>query len=186
MRHMALSVALCAALLSGCGGGTALTPGPALTGQAPVYRVAPDDKVRVTVFGETELTNTYTIGSDGTIAMPLIGNVKVAGLTLPELQGEIAQRLSRGYIRNPKVAADIPEYRPFYILGEVNRSGQYPYRVGMTVEAAVATAGGFTYRANRKVVAIKHGREPGEKRYRLSSDLIILPGDTVRVLERYF
>lgn len=152
----------------------------------PVYRLAPDDKVKIDVYGETELTGQYLVGSDGRISFPLIGMVQASGLTLAQLQERLTERLAARYLKHPQVSADIVEYRPFFILGEVNHAGQFPYRVGMTVTAAVATAGGFTYRANKHTVAIKHTGEAGEHKVKLTPDLLVGPGDTVRVLERFF
>ena len=153
---------------------------------APVYRLAPDDRLRITVFGEPDLTGPFTVGSDGNLSFPLIGNVKASGLTIGELQAALTSRLGAKYLKNPKVAAELVDYRPFYILGEVNKPGQYPYRSGISVVAAVATAGGFTYRANHKTVAIKHVGRPGEEKVKLGADLLVQPGDTIRVLERFF
>lgn len=173
------------ALVSCSTGSIAREPEPAPV-VAPIYRLAPDDKVKITVYGETDLSGEYLVGSDGNVSMPLVGMVPAAGKTLAEFGDGLTQQLADKYLNKPRVSVDIAEYRPFYILGEVNRAGQFPYRVGLTVNAAVATAGGFTYRANHKTVAIKHAGEPGEKRYRLTADLQIMPGDTVRVLERFF
>jgi len=180
----AIGIALTLAA-AGCGGGAAVD-GPSITAGAPIYRLAADDKVRVNVYGEEGLTGTYVIGSNGELSYPLLGAVKAAGLSVPELQAVLTGRLRREFVKDAKVSVDITEYRPFFVLGEVSRSGQYPYRVGLTVNAAVATAGGFSYRANRKVVAIQHLNQPGEVRYRLDPSLQVLPGDTVRVLERFF
>jgi len=171
--------------MAGCGGGGAVT-GPSITAGPPVYRLAADDKVRVNVYGEEGLTGTYVIGGNGELSYPLLGSVKAGGLSVPELQAVLTNRLRRDFVKDAKVSVEITEYRPFFVLGEVNRSGQYPYRVGLTVNAAVATAGGFSYRANHKVVAIQHLNQPGEVRYRLDPSLQVLPGDTVRVLERFF
>jgi len=152
----------------------------------PVYRLAPDDKVKIDVYGETELSGQYLVGSDGRISFPLIGMVQAGGLTLAQLQERLTQQLGARYLKHPKVSADIVEYRPFFILGEVNHSGQFPYRFGMTITAAVATAGGFTYRANKHSVGIKHFGEAGEHKLKLTPDLLVSPGDTIRVLERFF
>lgn len=169
--------------IGGCaGGGATREPGAAV----PVYRLAPDDRLRVTVYGEEGLTGTFVIGSEGKVSFPLLGMIKASGLTVSQFQAALADQLDSQYVKNAKVSVDILEYRPFYILGEVNRAGQYPYRVGLTVNQAVATAGGFTYRASRKVVTIQHSNEPDEERLRLTPDLKILPGDTLRVLERHF
>lgn len=151
-----------------------------------IYTLAPDDKVYIGVFGEDSLTKEYVVRGDGTISFPLIGAIKVDGLTLTQLETELTMRLARGYIQNPRVTAEIKEYRPFYILGEVERAGQYPYKIGLTVNAAVATAGNFTYRANKRTVAIQHRGEPTERKVRIVPDLRVQPGDTIRVLERIF
>lgn len=181
---LALSLAL---LCSACATDSApATDASHATRPIPVYKLAPDDKIKVGVYGEEALTGEYLVGSDGTVSFPLIGMVKAGGLTLAQFQALLTERLAAAALNDPKVTVDILEYRPFYILGEVNKAGQYPYRVGMTVNAAVATAGGFTYRANHKSVAIQHRGEAGEQKYELRSDLPVMPGDTIRVLERFF
>lgn len=182
-RLAALSAVL---MLGACGGNSGVAPDAQLPARAiPVYRLAADDKVKITVFGEEALTGTFLVGSDGSIAYPLIGPVPAKGLTLAQLTQQLTTRLGSA-VQNPRVSVDIEEYRPFFILGEVNRPGQYPYRTGMTVNSAVATAGGFTYRANQKRVLIQHFGEAGERRYDLTAALPVLPGDTVRIGERYF
>jgi protein involved in polysaccharide export with SLBB domain len=174
-------------LLGSCAGGGAVDPPPATISEGlPVYVLAPDDKLRITVYGEEKLTGEFMVGSDGSIAFPLVGTISAAGLTVADLQSRIANELGTAYLNNPRVSVDILEYRPIYVLGEVNKAGQFPYKVGMTVNAAVATAGGFTYRANHKVVAVQHYDEAGEKRYQLTSDILVRPGDTIRILERFF
>ena len=150
------------------------------------YKLAPDDRIKVVVYGEDDLSGEYLVGSDGQVSFPLIGSVKAGGLSLAQFRTELAARLQGRYLKDPRVSADIVAYRPFYILGEVNRPGQYPYRVGLTLNAAVATAGGYTYRANQKVVAIQHLGASGEERFRITSGLQVSAGDTVRVLERFF
>ena len=152
----------------------------------PVYHLAPDDRLKISVYGEPDLTGEFLVGSDGNVSFPLIGMINANGLTLAELQAKISQVLATRYLKDPKVTADVVGYRPFYVLGEVNKAGQYPYRAGLTVNAAVATAGGFTYRANHRAIAIQRYGTTGEQRYRLTADLQVGPGDTIRVLERFF
>lgn len=177
---------LAAVALAGCAGNPGVAPDAALPArEIPVYKLAADDKLKITVFGEEALSGNYTVASDGTVAYPLLGNVPARGLTLAQLTQELTTGLSAS-VQNPRVSIDIAEFRPFFILGEVNRPGQYPYRTGMTLNSAVATAGGFTYRANQKDVLIQHFAEAGERRYELTSDLPVLPGDTVRIRERHF
>lgn len=152
---------------------------------ASVYRIGPDDKLRMIIYGEEQLSGEYIVGGEGTISPPLIGAINVAGLTVAEAQARITQAYSASYVADPKVSIDVIEYRPFYILGEVNKAGQYPYRIGMTVMRAVATAEGFTHRANQKKVAIQ-GTDGIERVVPLDSRTQVQPGDTIRILERYF
>lgn len=160
-------------------------PPPMVREQVATYRLAPDDRIKVVVYGEDDLSGEYVVGSDGAISFPLVGSVKASNLSLAEFRDALAASL-RHSLKNPRVSADLVGYRPFYILGEVNKPGQYPYRIGMTVNAAVATAGGFTYRANHKSVALQHVGEAGERRLRVTPDLQVGAGDTIRVLERFF
>ena len=149
------------------------------------YRLGPGDQLRITVFGENELTGLYVVGSQGSIAYPLVGEVQAANSTVADLTNRIRDALM-SYVRAPNVAIEVANYRPFFILGEVNRPGTYPYSANLTVMNAVATAGGFTYRANRSRVYIKHANEAQEKLYRLDNSTPMLPGDTVRIGERFF
>jgi polysaccharide export outer membrane protein len=183
-RRLLMTLAIAA--LAGCASNQGVAPdAPLPAREIPVYRLAADDKLKITVFGEEELSGDFRIGSDGKLSYPLLGAVPAKGLTLAELTQRITAGLATS-IQNPRVSVDVTEYRPFFILGEVNRPGQYPYRTGMTLNSAVATAGGFTYRANQKQVLIQHFGEAGERRYDLTADLPVLPGDTVRVRERFF
>ena len=150
------------------------------------YRLGADDKVRVIVYGEDELTGEYSVNSTGKMSLPLVGEVQAAGLTIPELQGEIQQAYMGGYLKDPKVSAEVLNYRPFYILGEVNKPGTYPFENGLTVLKAVATAEGFTYRANTKRVYIKSPSETDEHEFPLTSTTLVAPGDTIRIGERFF
>lgn len=146
------------------------------------------DKLRVTVFGEETLTGQYTVTGAGDLSFPLIGNLPAAGRSVEQVQETIRERLAAGYLKDPRVSAEILEYRPYFILGEVNRPGQYPYSIGLTVEQAVAAAGGFTYRANPKRVFIKRALDTSERlaNLRRTPSLAVRPGDTIRVAERFF
>jgi polysaccharide export outer membrane protein len=150
------------------------------------YTLGPDDKVKITVFGEESLSGEFLVSGNGNISYPLVGDVHAAGLTVGQLVDEIKTKLRNGYLRNPDVSAEVTTFRPFYILGEVMRPGQYPYTNGMTLMSAVATAGGFTYRARTGEVYIKHANQSKEREYDVTDDLKILPGDTIRVKERWF
>jgi polysaccharide export outer membrane protein len=150
------------------------------------YRLGAGDKVRVIVFGEQELTGEFFVAGSGKISMPLVGEVPAAGLTIGQFQSAVQDALKQGFLKDPKVSAEVLNYRPFYILGEVNKPGEYPYTNGLTVLNAVATAGGFTYRANTKVVFIKRANELGDHKVELSTITTVAPGDTIRITERFF
>jgi polysaccharide export outer membrane protein len=150
------------------------------------YHLDAGDKLRVVVFGQEGLTNTYAIDAAGSITMPLIGAVAARGRTPAGLAAEIAAKLRNGYIREPSVAVEIDSYRPFFILGEVQAPGQYPYVPNMTVESAVAIAGGFTPRAKRNMVTVTHTDAGGSGRYVVPMGTSLSPGDTVFVGERWF
>jgi polysaccharide export outer membrane protein len=151
-----------------------------------VYRLDAGDKLRVVVYGQEGLTNTYAIGAGGAITVPLIGSVPARGRTPAELAVEIAARLRKGFIRDPSVAVEIESYRPFFILGEVAAPGQYPYVPNMSVESAVAIAGGFSPRAKRDRVTLTHTDNSGPIRMVVPLGTPMSPGDTVLVGERWF
>ena len=150
------------------------------------YHLDAVDKLRVVVYGQECLTNSYAIDAGGSITMPLIGSVPARGRTTAGLAGEIAARLRNGYIREPSVAVEIEAYRPFFILGEVLAPGQYPYVPNMTVESAVAIAGGFSPRAKRDMVTVTHTENGGAMRAVVPLGTPLAPGDTVFVGERWF
>ncbi|WP_225122097.1 polysaccharide biosynthesis/export family protein [Bradyrhizobium sp. BRP22] len=150
------------------------------------YHLDAGDRLRVVVYGQEGLTNTYAIDAAGSITMPLIGQVPARGRTTSGLAGEIAAKLRTGYIREPSVAVEIEAYRPFFILGEVAAPGQYPYVPNMTVESAVAIAGGFSPRAKRDMVTLTHTDANGSARYTVPLGTPMSPGDTVFVGERWF
>jgi len=150
------------------------------------YHLDAGDRLRVVVYGQEGLTNTYAIDAGGSITMPLIGSVPARGRTPSGLAAEIAAKLRGGYIRDPSVAVEIEAYRPFFILGEVAAPGQYPYVPNMTVESAVAIAGGFSPRARRDSVTLTHTDASGSGRFVVPPGTSISPGDTVFVGERWF
>ena len=152
------------------------------------FTLGPGDKIRVTVFGEVAVNGEYTVGPDGALAFPLIGAIDARGRTVAQLEAAITQKLAAGYILDPRVSIDVLTFRPFYILGEVNRPGQYPYAQGLSVAQAVATAGGYTYRARTSRVFIRRADEAVEEELSLKKgrQVWVMPGDTVRVGERYF
>ena len=150
------------------------------------YRLDAGDKLRVVVYGQEGLTNTYAIDAGGSITMPLIGAVPARGRTPSGLAAEIGRRLRNGYIREPSVAVEIESYRPFFILGEVAAPGQYPYVPNMSVASAVAIAGGFSPRARRDQVTLTHSDGSGSSRFVVPLGTALGPGDTVLVGERWF
>jgi len=150
------------------------------------YRLDAGDKLRVVVYGQEGLTNSYAIDAGGSITMPLIGSVPARGRTPAGLAAEITARLRNGYIREPSVAVEIDAYRPFFILGEVAAPGQYPYVPNMSVESAVAIAGGFSPRAKRDAVTLTHTTAQGVMRAVVPLGTPLSPGDTVMVSERWF
>jgi polysaccharide export outer membrane protein len=178
--------------LTGCAGtGPVSAPqaaavAPASNGaEVAAYKLGAGDKLRIIVYGEQDLSGEFDVTGTGRVSLPLIGQVQAAGLTLEEFEHEIAGTLEQGYLTNPKVSAEVLNYRPFYIIGEVDKPGQYPYTSDMTVLNAVAVAGGFTYRANTDSVFITRGGG-SEVQYQASQQVKVLPGDVVRVPERFF
>jgi polysaccharide biosynthesis/export protein len=207
--RLPIVAAMTALALSGCMHRTApvaVAPQPSLdtiayAGPAPVpvayaarapvpydvpYHLDAGDRLRVVVYGQEGLTNTYSISAGGTITMPLIGAVPARGRTPQGLAAEITARLRNGFIREPSVAVEVESYRPFFILGEVQAPGQYPYVPNMTAESAVAIAGGFSPRARKDRVTITHTDASGTSRAVMPPGTPISPGDTVLVGERWF
>src|SRR6478752_6743156 len=148
------------------------------------YTLDSGDKLRIVVFGQDALSNNYTVDAQGAVSLPLVGAIEARGLTTAQLGGAIAGRLKSGYVRDPSVAVEIDTYRPFFVLGEVTFPGQYPYVPNMTVENAIAIAGGFTPRALRDKVTITRKVQGVPTRTALPLRYSIRPGDTVEISER--
>lgn len=149
------------------------------------YRLGTGDKLKVTVFGEEDASGEYEIDATGAISVRLIGRVAVKGLTVSEVeQTLIEQYRARGFFRNPRISIELINLRPFFILGEVEKRGSYPYINGLTVAQAAAIAGGYTYRASRTRITIQ--RQGTGKEQPASEDTPVYPGDIVRVPERFF
>jgi protein involved in polysaccharide export with SLBB domain len=161
-------------------------PGGA-SGRDPDYRLGASDRVRIIVFGQPTLTGEYTLDGNGVLAFPLIGNVDANGMTTAQLQQTIASRLDPDYLRNPSVSAEVITRRPFYVIGEVQKPGNYPYVTDMTVLQAVAMAGGYTYRARQNNLYLKRLDANGRMvRVAATPETKLRPGDTVEIKERYF
>jgi protein involved in polysaccharide export with SLBB domain len=180
---------LCAALiLSGCGGGVlteAEQQSLAAAATAPP-KLQPGDKIRINVYGEDKLSGDYEVDQSGQISLPLAGTVEALGLTQAELEQALAKKFRSEYLRNPKVTVTIATLRPFYVMGEVKNPGEYPYKSGLNVLTALAIAGGPTYRASRSNVEIQRRGETAKREYPISASVPVLPGDVIRVPERYF
>lgn len=191
-RFLKLAIVILAGLqLGGCYtdfGPVEIASGPSsLTGAGLATLLRPGEKVKITVYGEEALTGDYDINPAGYVTMPLIGAVKAAGRSQAELAKEVANRYLRGgFLQDPHVTVAVVQFRPFYVLGEAVTPGEYPYRSGLNVHTAVAMAGGFTYRASRTYVLIRHSGDEVWKEYSLAEPVPIAPGDLIRVPERYF
>lgn len=150
------------------------------------YVLDAGDRLRISVFEQESLTNTYSVDQSGYIAFPLIGPVGARGHTLQQIEGEIAAKLRNGYLRNPDVTAEVDRYRPVFIMGEVGAAGQYSFVPGMTVQKAIASAGGFTPRAQQHDVDITRQINGEVMTGRVRTSDPILPGDVLYVRERFF
>lgn len=186
MLRQGFFIAIALALLPACSSpetGMSMIPN---AGQ-PAYHLGPGDEVRISVFGLDALTNTYVVGDAGSISLPLINEIPVRGKTTQEVEAMIASTLrDKDVVKNPSVSAQVLKYRPFFILGEVQRPGQYPYVPGMSVLTAVSIAGGYTFRANTGTASIT--RIDGEKtiKGKAGQQTPVMPGDTVFVPEDWF
>jgi polysaccharide export outer membrane protein len=158
-----------------------LTGGAAAAPEVPDYHLGTGDKIRVIVYGEDDLGGEFQIDATGQVRLPLIGQVKAGGLTAHEIEASITTTLANGYINQPRVSVEVTTYRPFYVVGEVQKPGEYPYSNGMSAASAVALAGGFTPRAVESVVFVRHEGDTAEERVTPSETVMLRPGDVVRV-----
>ena len=182
---------LLAVLVAACAnaGGPVISTGERYAQDAALtdtYVLGAGDKVRLLVFNEQNLSGEFSVSSDGMLSLPLVGDVPAADRTTRAIADDVARMLADGYLQNPRVTMEVLTYRPFFILGEVTTPGQYPYAAGMTVLNAIATANGFTPRAKHGTVFIRRRGEKAELEYALTPDLKVMPGDTIRLDERYF
>jgi len=160
-------------------------PGAAVA--SPDYRLGSGDHIRITVFGQEDLTGEYQVDGSGKLAFPLIGEIQAGGLTAREIEHSIRSALSPQYLKDPRVSAEVLAYRPFYILGEVKTPGSYAYVSGMTIVNAVALAGGFTPRAKENDFYLaRMGRDGHRDKVAASQDTPVQPGDVITVRERWF
>lgn len=184
----------------GCSGSAPLGPSVGGLGKEGVESIQPSsvappvnrislqagDKIKLTVFGEEKISGEYELDPSGYLSLPLAGTVQAAGLSKIELEKAIAKHLKSNYMKDPKVTVDVVSYRPIYVLGEVQKPGEYPYKSGLNVMSAIAVAGGATYRASNSRVMIQRFGEQALHEYELEANVAIMPGDVIRLPERYF
>ena len=150
------------------------------------FKLSAGDMLRIKIFGDQDFTDDYEIDRTGYIVMPLIGQVYAADKTSQELQVYLQKRLSQGYLVNPRVSVEVTSFRPFYILGEVKNPGSYPYQPSLDVFKAIAIAGGLTPRAVDDEFIIMRGVGPTKRKFKATEDTIVMPGDSIKVEERFF
>lgn len=175
------------AAMSGCATSDAgvMQADPALAEKA--YHLGAGDSLRVIVYGEEKLSGEYRVSDNGFVTLPLLGPVKASDLAIEQFSAAVAAGYrSGGFLKAPRVAAEVLAYRPFFILGEVNKPGQYPFVPGMTVRQAIATANGYTYRAKQSEIMVTRWGQTAEVAYKLDAGAAVSPGDTLRVPERHF
>ena len=182
IRLLRRALACAIVIAVGLGGTASAAPvGPSPAYGGADYRLGTGDKVRVTVFSEADLSGEFQVDATGFLRLPMVGQVKAGGLTAHDLESGIRAALADGYLNDPRVAVEITTYRPFYIVGEVMKPGEYPYANGMTASTAVAVAGGFTPKAVESMIYVRHQGENAEQRLAATDATLIRPGDVVRV-----
>jgi len=192
VKYLRIAIVLLAGLqLAGCYtdyGPVEVESGPiSFSGAGLASLLQPGEKLKITVYGEEALTGDYDINPSGYVSMPLIGAVRAAGRSQSEFARDVAGRYrGGGFLQDPHVTVVVAQFKPFYVLGEVTTPGEYPFRSSLNVHSAVAMAGGFTYRASRSDVLIRHVGDDVWKEYSLTEPVPIAPGDLIRVPERYF
>jgi protein involved in polysaccharide export with SLBB domain len=172
--------------ISPTSGATADIPSQASNSVEDVYFLDVGDKLRLIVFGEADLGGEFVVDGSGNVRLPLIGEVRAAGLPLPEFENSVKQALEKGYLKQARVSAEVIGYRPFYILGQVNKPGEYGFVNGMNVLTAIALAGGYTHRASESNVFIRRKGSSEERAAPADQTTRVMPGDIIRVRERFF
>ncbi len=192
--NLSLAFALAAALaLAGCDDTIGILSGDAAPVAAPhpaaatALRVQSGDKIKVTVIGDDKVSGEFEVDDSGDVSIPAVGALHAVGRTKSELETKIAGRLrEQQYLLNPMVTVDIAAFRPFYVLGEVEKPGEYPYHAGLNILSAVAVAGGDTYRASRSYALVQRAGASSFEKYPLAPNVPIYPGDLIKIPERYF
>ncbi len=190
-RAKQLCAALIALALASCADGGMQSTAPiivqneAASLDSRVYKLGVGDKLKISVYGEPELSGQLEVNALGNVPMPLIGDIPAKGQSIGQIRDAVAGRLAEGYLKNPKVSVEVLNYRAIYVHGEVRNSGEFAFKPGLKLRDAIATAGGYTYRANTSyVIVTREGAQ--EMRVSLPSDALVLPGDNIRAPERYF
>jgi polysaccharide export outer membrane protein len=178
------------AIVSGCAlpagiGGPQFATREGKTPVSRIYRIGVGDKLKVSVFGEENLSGQFEVSAIGQISMPLIGEMPAKGLAIHEFRESIARKLSEGYLKNPKVTVEMLNYRPIFVHGEVKNGGEFTYKNGVGLRDVIAMAGGYTYRANQSYLYIGREGEP-DVAVQMPADVPVLPGDNIRIPERFF
>lgn len=151
------------------------------------YRLGPGDRVSIKVFGQADVSGEFELDGQGQVAMPLVGQVQAANKTIPQFREAVVKILDEKFLVDPKVSIEVTNYRPFYVLGQVNNSGSYPYRNGLNMRMAIALAGGYTRRASEEpLIVVRRDEEGNLTRYWAAQDTPVLPGDTIEVRRRIF
>lgn len=163
-----------------------LSPEAMTSSASQEYVLGVGDRIKLTVYGEGDLSGDYDVGSTGIIALPLIGDIQAAGHPIRAFENAVRGRLAQGYLRDPRVSAQVINYRPFFILGEVAKPGSYPYVNGMSILNAVALAGGYSYRADKSDVKLTRANDPARGEISVPETAVVMPGDIIRVPERFF
>ena len=184
LAFAALALALCACASPADGPG--LNAGPPTGAAAGPYRLDVGDVVRVIVYNQQSLSTDYKVGDNGTISLPLLGEIRARALTVQELQKAIYDGLNNGIFVNPGVSVEISQYRPFFVVGEVTKPGQYPYAPGLNVLGAVAVAGGFTIRADQGHMSMIRKQQGNSSQYAATPLTDVQPGDVIVIQERFF
>ena len=186
--HSLMILAVASGLLGACTTSSAppLPANSAAAQPAGEYKLGLGDKLRVNVFNERDLSGEYQVSGSGVITMPLIGDVPAVGLTARELEKALVTKYQAGFLTNPSISVEVYSFRPFFVIGEVEKPGSYPTQEGITLLGAIATSGGFTYRANTKRIFLRRANEQTEYEVDPNQPIQVGPGDVIRVGERHF
>ncbi len=181
-------IAAASLLVSACASGVDIpAPSYAISNAGPerTFRLGIGDKLKITVFDEDNLSGQFEVNALGQVSLPLIGEITAANRPISEFRDTLIKKLANGYLKNPRVTVEVLNYRPIYVHGEVKSGGEFSFKSGLRLRDAVALAGGYTYRANQSYVTIYREGE-GEIRVPVNGTFSVLPGDNIRIPERFF